>query len=66
MKAALASSLAYRPKRMVWTNRSRAWIRWSRDDLVESLLERASEATIIISSHDLAEEIEALAAMWAT
>jgi len=55
MKAALASSLAYRPKLIVLDEPFTGLDPLVRDELVESLLERASEATILISSHDLAE-----------
>jgi ABC-2 type transport system ATP-binding protein len=60
MKAALASSLAYRPKLVVLDEPFGGLDPLVRDELVEGLLERASEATIFISSHDLAE-IENLA-----
>jgi ABC-2 type transport system ATP-binding protein len=39
---------------------SGGWILLVRDEVIEGLLERASEATILVSSHDLAE-IENLA-----
>jgi ABC-2 type transport system ATP-binding protein len=55
MKAALASSLAYRPKLIVLDEPFSGLDPLVRDELVESLLERATEATILISSHDLAE-----------
>jgi ABC-2 type transport system ATP-binding protein len=55
MKAALASSLVYRPKLIVLDEPFSGLDPLVRDELVESLLERASEATILISSHDLAE-----------
>ena len=55
MKAALASSLAYRPKLIVLDEPFSGLDPLVRDQLVESLLERASEATVLISSHDLAE-----------
>lgn len=55
MKAALASSLAYRPKLIVLDEPFTGLDPLVRDELIESLLERASEATILISSHDLAE-----------
>ncbi len=55
MKAALASSLAYRPKLIVLDEPFTGLDPLVRDQLIESLLERASEATILISSHDLAE-----------
>lgn len=55
MKAALASALAYRPKLIVLDEPFTGLDPLVRDQLIESLLERASEATILISSHDLAE-----------
>jgi ABC-2 type transport system ATP-binding protein len=60
MKAALASSLAYRPKLVVLDEPFGGLDPLVRDELVEGLLERAPESTIFISSHDLAE-IENLA-----
>jgi ABC-2 type transport system ATP-binding protein len=60
MKAALASSLAYHPKLIVLDEPFGGLDPLVRDELIEGLLERASEATIFISSHDLAE-IENLA-----
>jgi len=55
MKAALASSLAYRPKLIVLDEPFSGLDPLVRDELIEGLLESASEATILISSHDLAE-----------
>ena len=55
MKAALASSLAYRPKLIVLDEPFGGLDPLVRDELIEGLLERASESTIFISSHDLAE-----------
>ena len=55
MKTVLASSLAYRPKLIVLDEPFTGLDSLVRDELIESLLERASEATILISSHDLAE-----------
>jgi ABC-2 type transport system ATP-binding protein len=60
MKAALASALAYRPKLIVLDEPFGGLDPLVRDEVVEALLERASEATIFVSSHDLAE-IENLA-----
>jgi ABC-2 type transport system ATP-binding protein len=60
MKAALASSLAYHPKLIVLDEPFGGLDPLVRDELIESLVERAAEATIFISSHDLAE-IENLA-----
>lgn len=55
MKVALASSLAYRPKVIVLDEPFSGLDPLVRDELIEGLLERASEATIFVSSHDLAE-----------
>ena len=55
MKAALASSLAYRPKLIVLDEPFTGLDALVRDELVESLLARGEGATIFISSHDLAE-----------
>ena len=55
MKAALAGALAYRPKLIVLDEPFSGLDPLVRDQLIESLLERAAEATILISSHDLAE-----------
>jgi ABC-2 type transport system ATP-binding protein len=55
MKAALASSLAYHPKLIVLDEPFTGLDPLVRDELIEGLLERAAEATILISSHDLAE-----------
>jgi ABC-2 type transport system ATP-binding protein len=55
MKAALASSLAYRPKLIVLDEPFSGLDPLVRDELIEGLLESANEATILISSHDLAE-----------
>lgn len=55
MKAALAGSLAYRPRLIVLDEPFSGLDPLVRDQLIESLLERASESTILISSHDLAE-----------
>ena len=55
MKAALASSLAYRPRLIVLDEPFTGLDPLMRDDLIEGLLERAEDATIFISSHDLAE-----------
>jgi ABC-2 type transport system ATP-binding protein len=60
MKAALASALAYRPKLIVLDEPFGGLDPLVRDEVIEGLLERASEATILVSSHDLAE-IENLA-----
>jgi len=55
MKAALASALAFRPKLIALDEPFSGLDPLVRDQLIESLLERAAEATIFISSHDLAE-----------
>jgi ABC-2 type transport system ATP-binding protein len=60
MKAALASALAYRPKLIVLDEPFGGLDPLVRDELIEGLLDRAPEATIFLSSHDLAE-IENLA-----
>jgi ABC-2 type transport system ATP-binding protein len=55
MKAALASSLAYRPTLIVLDEPFSGLDPLVRDELIEGLLESASESTIFISSHDLSE-----------
>jgi len=55
MKAALASSLAYRPRLIVLDEPFSGLDPLVRDELIESILERAAEATVFISSHDLTE-----------
>lgn len=55
MKAALASSLAYRPKLIVLDEPFSGLDALVRDELIESLLDSAEGATIFIASHDLAE-----------
>jgi ABC-2 type transport system ATP-binding protein len=55
MKAALASSLAYRPRLLVLDEPFGGLDPLVREQLIESLLESAGETTILISSHDLAE-----------
>ena len=55
MKAALASALAFHPKLIVLDEPFTGLDPLVRDQLIESLLERASESTLLISSHDLAE-----------
>lgn len=55
MKAALASSLAYRPSLLVLDEPFSGLDPLVRDELIESLLDRAPETTIFLSSHDLAE-----------
>jgi len=55
MKAALASSLAYRPQLIVLDEPFTGLDALVRDELIESLLASAENSTILISSHDLAE-----------
>jgi ABC-2 type transport system ATP-binding protein len=55
MKAALASSLAYRPSLIVLDEPFTGLDALVRDELIEGLLESAEGATIFISSHDLSE-----------
>lgn len=55
MKVALASALAYRPRVILMDEPFSGLDPLVRDELIESMLERADEATILISSHDLAE-----------
>jgi ABC-2 type transport system ATP-binding protein len=55
MKLALASALAFHPKLIVLDEPFGGLDPLVRDELIEGLLERASESTVLISSHDLAE-----------
>jgi ABC-2 type transport system ATP-binding protein len=55
MKAALASSLAYRPRLIVLDEPFTGLDALVRDELIEGLLPRAQDTTVFISSHDLAE-----------
>jgi ABC-2 type transport system ATP-binding protein len=55
MKAALASSLAYRPRLLIMDEPFSGLDPLVREDLIEGLLESAGETTILISSHDLGE-----------
>jgi ABC-2 type transport system ATP-binding protein len=55
MKVALASSLAYHPELIILDEPFSGLDPLVRDQLIEGLLERAPESTILISSHDLAE-----------
>jgi ABC-2 type transport system ATP-binding protein len=55
MKVALASSLAYHPSLIVLDEPFTGLDPLVRDELIQGLLERAAEATVFISSHDLAE-----------
>lgn len=55
MKAALASSLAHRPRLIVLDEPFTGLDALVRDELIEGVLESADSATILISSNDLAE-----------
>lgn len=55
MKVALISSMAYRPRLLVLDEPFSGLDPMVREDLVEGLVESASETTILISSHDLAD-----------
>jgi ABC-2 type transport system ATP-binding protein len=55
MKAALASSLAYRPRLLVMDEPFSGLDPLVREDLIEGLLDSAEETTILVSSHDLGE-----------
>jgi ABC-2 type transport system ATP-binding protein len=55
MKAALASSLAYRPRLLIMDEPFSGLDPLVREDLIDGLLECAAETTIFISSHDLGE-----------
>lgn len=55
MKAALVSSLAYRPKLLVLDEPFSGLDPLVREEVIEGLLDSASETTIFISSHDLGE-----------
>jgi ABC-2 type transport system ATP-binding protein len=55
MKAAFASSLAYRPNLIVLDEPFSGLDPLVRDEIIEGLLDRAPETTIFLSSHDLAE-----------
>jgi len=55
MKAALASSLAYRPELIVLDEPFTGLDPLARDEFIEGLLERSENTTILISSHDLAD-----------
>jgi ABC-2 type transport system ATP-binding protein len=55
MKLGLASALAFHPRLIVLDEPFGGLDPLVRDQLIESLLERAAESTVFISSHDLAE-----------
>jgi ABC-2 type transport system ATP-binding protein len=55
MKLSLASALAFHPRLVVLDEPFGGLDPLVRDQLIEGLVERASESTIFISSHDLAE-----------
>ena len=55
MKAALASSLAYRPRLLILDEPFTGLDPLVRDEFIEGLLEIAEGTTILISSHDIAE-----------
>jgi ABC-2 type transport system ATP-binding protein len=55
MKAALASSLAYRPRLLIMDEPFSGLDPLVREDLIDGLLESAAETTIFVSSHDLGE-----------
>lgn len=55
MKAALASSLAYRPPLLILDEPFTGLDALVRDEFIAGMLECAEDATILISSHDLAE-----------
>jgi ABC-2 type transport system ATP-binding protein len=55
MKAALASSLAYHPRLLVLDEPFSGLDPVMREDLIAGILESASETTVFISSHDLAD-----------
>src|ERR1700722_5617883 len=55
IKAALASSLSYRPRLLVMDEPFGGLDPLVRDEVIEGLLNSAGEPTIFISSHDLAE-----------
>jgi ABC-2 type transport system ATP-binding protein len=55
VKAALASSLAYRPKLILLDEPFGGLDVLVREQLIESVLDRTPEATVFLSSHDLGE-----------
>jgi ABC-2 type transport system ATP-binding protein len=55
IKAALAASLAYRPRLIVLDEPFSGLDVLVREQLIESILDRTPEATVLLCSHDLAE-----------
>jgi ABC-2 type transport system ATP-binding protein len=55
IKAALAASLAYRPKLIVLDEPFSGLDVLVREQLIETIVERTPEATVLLASHDLAE-----------
>ena len=55
MKVALASSLAYRPHLLIMDEPFSGLDPLVREELIESILQRAGETTVLVSSHDLGE-----------
>ena len=55
MKALLASVMAYRPKLLVLDEPFSGLDPLTREELIGALLESATETTVLLSSHDLAE-----------
>jgi ABC-2 type transport system ATP-binding protein len=55
MKAAFASSLAYRPSILILDEPFNGLDPLVREDLIQGLLAHAEETTILVSSHDLAD-----------
>jgi ABC-2 type transport system ATP-binding protein len=55
MKTALASSLAYRPQLLILDEPFSGLDPLVREDLIQGILDRMGETTMLISSHDLAE-----------
>jgi len=55
VKAALAASLAYRPRLIVLDEPFSGLDVLVREQLIESIVDRTPEATVLIASHDLAE-----------
>lgn len=55
MKAALASSLAYRPELLILDEPFSGLDPLARDEFLEGVLENAENMTVLVSSHDLSE-----------